>query len=84
MEVKPDKPGIWTRIKLYAERKEREAWMEKRHCAQHCYHCRTWQGNCGGWRAIEPDPLAVMHDRCACNRRRQKTTFFDVGMGFRV
>ena len=68
--------NIWTRIKLYAEKKEREQWMSKYSSDQKCPYCQTWQGNCGGWRSIvssDPDP---MHDKLECGKCGQWSTWF--------
>ncbi|MCV4287883.1 hypothetical protein OH708_08200 [Pseudomonas capsici] len=74
--------SIWTRIKLWAERKERDAWLEKYHCDQRCHKCNTWQGNCGGWRHVEHNVPDAIHDTCTCGKCGQVTVFFDFGMGF--
>jgi hypothetical protein len=74
--------NIWTRIKLWAERKEQEAWLDKYGCDQRCPKCDTWQANCGGWQHVERNTPNDIHDVCTCGKCGQKTTFLDFGMGF--
>lgn len=74
--------SIWTRIKLYAEEKERDAWLRKYHCDQKCPKCGTWQGNCGGWLDVIRNTPTDMNDKTKCGRCGQWTTWFDFGVGF--
>lgn len=74
--------SIWTRIKLWAERKEREAWLAKHFCDQKCPQCDTWQSNCGGWAEVERNTPTDQHDRCKCGKCGAVTTFLDIGIGF--
>jgi hypothetical protein len=68
--------SIWTKIKLYAEKKEREHWLETRYSDQKCPHCETWQGNCGGWKGIQPNEPDEMHDKLQCGKCGQWSTWF--------
>ena len=71
---------IWTKIKQFAERKEREHWLETRYSDQKCPHCETWQGNCGGWREMQGNTPDQMYDRLRCGKCGQWSTWFDAGM----
>lgn len=73
--------SIYTKIKLWAEKKEREDWLDKYHCDQKCPKCNTWQGNCGGWKSRRDGPTP-MNDVTTCGKCGQETTWFDFGMGF--
>jgi hypothetical protein len=77
-----NKVSIWTRIKLWAERKERHAWLERYHCDQQCGLCNTWQSNCGGWAKVERDTPTDMHDTCTCGKCGQVSVLRDIGIGF--
>ena len=72
--------SIRTRIKLFAEKRERKHWLETRFSDQKCPHCNTWQGNCGGWREIQNNVPDEMHDRLRCGKCGQWSTWFDAGM----
>lgn len=76
--------NMWTKIKLYAEKKEREDWMNKHFCDQKCPHCDTWQANCGGWAEVINNFPTSMNDKTKCGKCGQWTTWFDFGMGFAV
>ena len=67
---------IWTRIKLYAEKKERQHWLETRFSDQQCPHCETWQGNCNGWRNVRINDPDQYHDKLQCGRCGQWSTWF--------
>lgn len=73
---------IWARIKRWAERKERKAWMDKYHCDQRCYKCDTWQANCGGWRKVVLDAKGPFYDVLTCGKCGQEVVMFDFGMGY--
>ena len=76
--------SIWTKIKLYAEKKEQEQWIKKYHCDQKFPKCNTWQGNCNGWAEVVNNHPTPMNDKTKCGKCSQWTTWFDVGMGFVV
>ena len=76
--------SIYTKIKLWAEKKEREQWMKKHHCDQKCPKCNTWQANCGGWKDVMNNTPTHMNDKTQCGKCSQWTTWFDFGMGFVV
>jgi len=67
--------SFWTKVKEYAEKKEREHWLETRYSDQKCPYCNTWQGNCGGWRACQPNTPDHMHDRLQCGKCGQWSTW---------
>lgn len=73
---------FWTWLKLFAERQECKAWMDRYYCDQRCPKCDTWQANCGGWRNVELDTPAPFYDVCTCGKCGQQTTLFDFGMGY--
>lgn len=67
---------IWTRIKLYAEKKERQHWLKTRFSDEKCPHCETWQSNCGGWKGISTEDPDPQHDKLQCGRCGQWSTWF--------
>lgn len=68
--------SIWTKIKIFAERKEREHWLRTRFNDQKCPHCETWQGNCGGWKGRKQNVPDDMHDQMQCGKCGQWSTWF--------
>lgn len=67
---------LWTKIKHFAERMERKHWLSVNFNDQKCPFCMTWQGNCGGWAAIEANIPDEQHDRLQCGKCRQWSTWF--------
>lgn len=74
--------SIYTKIKLWAEKKEREEWAAKHHCDQNCPVCGTWASNCGGWKHVIRNYPTHMNDKTQCGKCGHWTTWFDFGMGF--
>ncbi len=74
--------SIWTKIKLYAEKKEREDWMSKYYCDRRCPKCDTWQANCGGWKDIQYNYPTMQCDVMTCGKCGQDTTMLDIGVGY--
>lgn len=74
--------AIYTKIKLWAEKKERGVWLKKYRCDQKCPKCNTWQGNCGGWQEMHSNTPTDMNDKLKCGKCGQWTTFLDIGVGY--
>lgn len=70
--------SFWTKLKIWAEKKEREQWMAKYRNDQMCPHCKTWQGNCRGWAAWRDDGNSpdAHHAEAVCGKCNKKSYWF--------
>ena len=57
---------IWTALKTYAEKREREAYLRKYGFDNRCPCCKRWQGNCGGVQNVIRNYPNHDHDAYKC------------------